>query len=304
MESKLQTSAVERSRDPNLKNMKENKYDYELIIEPKTSLFDLNLKEVWRYRDLLLLFVRRDFVAIYKQTIFGPLWFFIQPILTTVMFMVVFGGIAKMSTDGLPQAVFYLAGIVSWNYFAEALKTTSDTFVSNANIFGKVYFPRIITPLSIVVSKLLTFGVQFLLFLLVFGYFMVFTDANLQPNLTLLLLPLLILITAGLALGLGLIITALTTKYRDFKFLIGFAVQLAMYATPIIYPTSAIEGKIKLFIMANPMSSVIETFRYAFTGVGNFSWLHLGYSTVVMIVFITIGTLIFNKVEKTFMDTV
>ena len=284
--------------------MKENKYDYELIIEPKTSLFDLNLKEVWRYRDLLLLFVRRDFVAIYKQTIFGPLWFFIQPILTTVMFMVVFGGIAKMSTDGLPQAVFYLAGIVSWNYFAEALKTTSDTFVSNANIFGKVYFPRIITPLSIVVSKLLTFGVQFLLFLLVFGYFMVFTDANLQPNLTLLLLPLLILITAGLALGLGLIITALTTKYRDFKFLIGFAVQLAMYATPIIYPTSAIEGKIKLFIMANPMSSVIETFRYAFTGVGNFSWLHLGYSTVVMIVFITIGTLIFNKVEKTFMDTV
>ena len=211
---------------------------YTLVIEPKTRLLDLNLKEVWRYRDLLLLFVRRDFVAVYKQTIFGPLWFFIQPILTTIMFMVVFGGIAKMSTDGLPQAVFYLAGIVSWNYFAEALKTTSETFVSNASIFGKVYFPRVITPLSIVVSKLLTFGVQFTLFLLVFFYYLWFTDANLKPNMALLLLPLLIIITAGLALGLGLLITALTTKYRDFRFLISFAIQLGMYATPIIYPLS------------------------------------------------------------------
>lgn len=285
--------------------MKDTEYNYKLVIEPKTRLFDLNLKEVWHYRDLLMLFVRRDFVSIYKQTIFGPLWFFIQPILTTIMFMVVFGGIAKMSTDGLPQAVFYLAGIVSWNYFAEALKTTSDTFTANANIFGKVYFPRIITPLSIVVSKLLTFGVQFLLFLLVFGYFMIFTDANLQPNMTLLLLPLLIIITAGLALGLGLIITALTTKYRDFKFLIGFAVQLAMYATPIIYPLSEIDNpKLKIVILANPMTSVIETFRYAFTGAGEFSWFNLSYSFIAMVILIFVGILTFNKVEKTFMDTV
>jgi lipopolysaccharide transport system permease protein len=281
------------------------KQDYTLVIEPKTKLLDLNLKEVWRYRDLLLLFVRRDFVAVYKQTIFGPLWFFIQPILTTVMFMVVFGGIAKMSTDGIPQAVFYLAGIVSWNYFAEALKTTSETFVTNASIFGKVYFPRIITPLSIVVSKLLTFGVQFTLFLIVFFYYILFTDANLKPNSTLLLLPLLIIITAGLALGLGLLITALTTKYRDFRFLITFAIQLGMYATPIIYPLSTIENNnLRLIILANPMSAIIETFRYAFTGVGNFSWYSIGYSFAVMVVLIIIGALSFNKVEKTFMDTV
>jgi lipopolysaccharide transport system permease protein len=285
--------------------MSTSQQDYTLVIEPKTKLLDLNLKEIWRYRDLLMLFVRRDFVAVYKQTIFGPLWFFIQPILTTIMFMVVFGGIAKMSTDGLPQAVFYLAGIVSWNYFAEALKTTSETFVANASIFGKVYFPRVITPLSIVVSKLLTFGVQFALFLLVFFYYYLFTDANLKPNSALFLLPVLIIITAGLALGLGLLITALTTKYRDFRFLIGFAIQLAMYATPIIYPLSTIENDtVRLIVLANPMSSIIETFRYAFTGVGVFSWYSLGYSVLVMIVLMIVGALSFNKVEKTFMDTV
>jgi lipopolysaccharide transport system permease protein len=279
--------------------------DYILVIEPKTKLLDLNLKEVWKYRDLLVLFVRRDFVSVYKQTIFGPLWFFIQPILTTIMFMVVFGGIAKMSTDGLPQAVFYLAGIVSWNYFADALRATSETFVVNASIFGKVYFPRVITPLSIVVSKLLTFTVQFSLFLLVYFYYLCFTDANLNPNATLFLIPLLIIISAGLALGLGLLITALTTKYRDFRFLISFAIQLGMYATPIIYPLSTIENvKLKYVILANPMSSVIETFRYAFTGVGAFSWNGLIYSFAAMIALIVIGTLTFNKVEKTFMDTV
>lgn len=281
------------------------KSSYTLIIEPKTRLFDLNLKEVWRYRDLLFLFVRRDFVAVYKQTIFGPLWFFIQPILTTIMFMVVFGGIAKMSTDGLPQPVFYLAGIVSWNYFSDALKVTSQTFISNAGIFGKVYFPRVITPLSIVISKLLTLGVQFILFLLVFLYYLWFSDANLNPNSTLLLIPFLILITAGLAFGLGLLITALTTKYRDFRFLIAFAIQLAMYATPIIYPLSEIDNDtLRQVILANPMSAVIETFRYAFTGSGEFSWLNLSYSFMTMLIFLVIGTLTFNKVEKTFMDTV
>jgi len=265
----------------------------------------LNLKEVWQYRDLLFLFVRRDFVAVYKQTIFGPLWFFIQPIFTTIMFMVVFGGIAEMSTDGLPQAVFYLAGIVSWNYFADALRLTSDTFLANAGIFGKVYFPRIITPLSIIISKLLSFGVQFILFLCVFYYYLWFTDAELAPNMALLLLPVLIFITAGLAFGIGLIITALTTKYRDFKFLIGFAIQLAMYATPIIYPLSEIDNpKLRVIILANPMTSIIETFRFAFTGAGEFSWMTLGYSVLCMIVMVVVGTIIFNKVEKTFMDTV
>ncbi len=282
----------------------QNNEDWTLEIYPKTKLLDLNLKEIWRYRDLLTLFVRRDFVAVYKQTIFGPLWFFVQPILTTIMFMVVFGGIAKMSTDGMPQAVFYLAGIVSWNYFAEALKTTSETFIQNAGVFGKVYFPRIITPLSIVISKLLTFGVQFALFLLVYFYYLWFTDAPLKPNATLFLVPFLILITAGLGLGLGLLITALTTKYRDFKFLITFAIQLGMYATPIIYPASSIEGKLKTVIMLNPMSSIIETFRYAFLGVGNFSWGGLAYSFGVMAVLLVIGVITFNKVEKTFMDTV
>lgn len=278
--------------------------DYTLEIKPKSSLLDFNLKEIWRYRDLLFLFVRRDFVAVYKQTILGPIWFFMQPILTTVMFMVVFGGIAKMSTDGMPQAVFYLAGIVSWNYFADALRSTSETFTQNASVFGKVYFPRIITPLSIVTSKLITFGIQFLLFLIVFFYYLFFTDAPLQPNNKLLLIPVLIIITAGLGLGLGLLITALTTKYRDFRFLIGFAIQLAMYATPIIYPTSSIEGKIKTLIMLNPMSAIIETFRYAFLGAGSFSWFNLGYSFIFMVVLVAIGTITFNKVEKTFMDTV
>jgi lipopolysaccharide transport system permease protein len=284
---------------------KENNHQVKLVIEPKNKLLDLNLKEVWQYRDLLFLFVRRDFVAVYKQTIFGPIWFFVQPILTTIMFMVVFGGIAKMSTDGLPQAVFYLAGIVSWNYFSDALKSTSETFTANAGIFGKVYFPRIITPLSIVVSKLLTLGVQFLLFLLVFFYYLLFTDSDINPNSTILFIPVLILITSGLALGLGLIITALTTKYRDFRFLVTFAIQLAMYATPIIYPLSEVENEtIRTAIIANPMSSIIEAFRYAFTGMGDFNLLGLSYSFGFMILTMFLGTVIFNKVQKTFMDTV
>lgn len=282
-------------------NLPEN---YTLRITPKSSLFNINFKELWRYKDLLLLFVRRDFVAVYKQTIFGPLWFFIQPILTTIMFMVVFGGIANMSTDGMPQAAFYLSGIVLWNYFSGALSIISTTFVSNQDIFGKVYFPRLITPISLVISKLFTFAVQFLLFLGVYAYFIIFTDAPLQPNLLILLLPLLILITAGLALGVGLIITALTTKYRDFTFLLAFAIQLGMYATPIIYPASTVEGDLKTVIMANPMSAVIETFRYAFLGVGNFSWLNLAYSFSLMIILLAVGILTFNKVEKSFMDTV
>ena len=210
-----------------------------------------------------------------------------------------------MSTDGMPQAVFYMAGIVSWNYFSEALKATSETFATNSNIFGKVYFPRIITPLSIVISKLITFAVQFVLFLGFFFYYLFFTEANLNPNSTLLLVPFLVVITAGLGLGLGLIITALTTKYRDFRYLIAFAIQLGMYATPIIYPMSSIDNPwIRKAVLLNPMSSIIETFRYAFLGVGEFSWNGLLYSVIIMLILLGVGTLIFNKVEKTFMDTV
>jgi len=276
---------------------------FSLIIEPKSRLFDINLKEIWRYRDLLFLFVRRDFVAVYKQTTFGPLWFFIQPILTTIMFMVVFGGIAKMSTDGLPGPVFYLSGIVLWNYFATSLTLTSNTFVANKGVFGKVYFPRIITPLSIVISKLLTFGVQFLLFLLAFFYYYLFEETSISPQPLILIVPILVVMTAGLSLGLGLIITTLTTKYRDFTFLLGFAIQLGMYATPIIYPASS-TGKYNWIIMANPMSPIIEAFRYAFLGTGQFSWAALGYSAICMILLIGVGVIVFNKVEKTFMDTV
>ena len=279
--------------------------DWTIEVYPKSKLFDVNLKELWRYRDLLTLFVRRDFVAVYKQTIFGPLWFFIQPILTTIMFMVVFGGIAKMSTDGTPPAVFYLSGIVLWNYFASSLSITSNTFVSNKGVFSKVYFPRLITPLSAVVSKLLTFFVQFLLFIAVFVYYLLFTNADIQPNALIFLTPVLFIITAGLAFGLGLVITSLTTKYRDFTFLLGFIIQLGMYATPIIYPANTITNdKIKMAIMANPMSGVIETFRYAFLGVGNFSWGALGYSTIMMLIFVVLGIITFNKVEKKFLDTV
>ena len=279
--------------------------DWTIEIYPKSKLFDLNLKEVWNYRDLLTQFVRRNFVAVYKQTIFGPLWFFIQPILTTIMFMVVFGGIAKMSTDGMPQAVFYLSGIVLWNYFSKAFSATSNTFGSNKGVFGKVYFPRLITPLSIVVSTLLTFAVQFTLFIGVYLYYLWFTDANMQPNALILLTPVLILMSGGLALGLGLMITSFTTKYRDFTFLLGFIVQLGMYATPIIYPANTITNeKIKMAIMANPMSAIIETFRYAFLGVGDFSWGALAYSFIFMIVFLIIGVVTFNKVERSFMDTV
>jgi lipopolysaccharide transport system permease protein len=284
--------------------MSESIEQYKLVIEPKTRLLDLKLKEVWRYRDLLMLFVRRDFVAVYKQTIFGPLWFFIQPILTTIMFMVVFGGIAKMSTDGLPQPVFYLSGIVLWNYFSSTLALTSNTFVANKGVFGKVYFPRIITPLSIIISKLLTFAVQFVLFLAVFFFYYVFRETSLKPNIYIVLLPVLIVMTAGMSFGFGLIITALTTKYRDFTFLLGFAIQLGMYATPVIYPTSMATGGIRTVIMANPMSAIIETFRYAFTGTGDFSWYGLGYSALVMLVLVVVGVVVFNKVEKTFMDTV
>ncbi len=280
--------------------------NYTLEIKPKSKLLDLNLKETWKYRDLLFLFVRRDFVAIYKQTVLGPLWFFIQPILTSLMQLLIFTKVAKIPVDGIPPLVFYLSGNVMWQYFSSCLTLTSNTFVGNAGIFGKVYFPRIITPLSMVFSQLLKLGVQFSLFLAVWIFYMVFggSEINLHPTWHITLLPLLIVIMAGLGLGAGMLISALTTKYRDFTFLLTFAVQLMMYATPVIYPLSFVEGNIKDIIMLNPMTGIIETFRYSFTGAGTFSWELLGYSFVFMSVLLFLGTVVFNKVEKTFMDTV
>lgn len=274
------------------------------VIRPKRSLLDLRLKEVWNYRDLLYMFVRRDFVAGYKQTILGPLWFFIQPILTTVMFTFVFGKIAQISTDGQPKVLFYLAGLTIWNYFSECFNRTSNVFVSNAGIFGKVYFPRLITPLAIITSGLLKFGVQFILFLFFFLYYFLTMPETVKPGMAILLVPVLVLMMAFFAIGVGMIVSALTTKYRDLTMLVSFGVTLLMYATPIIYPVNSIPAAYKRFVLLNPFAPIVETFRYAFLGSGEFSWMHLGYSFVCMLVLLVLGILVFNRVERTFMDTV
>jgi lipopolysaccharide transport system permease protein len=281
----------------------DNKNGWDEIIQPHTHLLDLPLKEVWRYRDLLVLLVRRDFVATYKQTILGPIWFFLQPILTTLTFTLIFGRIAKISTDGMPMLLFYMAGITLWNYFAECINRTATVFKDNEAVFGKVYFPRLVMPISIIISNLVKLTIQFSLFLLFWIYYL-FITASVHPNVYILLTPVLIIIMGGLGLGFGMIISALTTKYRDLTFLLTFGVQLLMYATPVIYPLSSISSKYKWLIMANPMSAVIETFRYAFLGSGSFSWSLLAYSGSFMLIIMFLGTLIFNKVEKTFMDTV
>lgn len=273
------------------------------VIEPQTELLDLRLKDVWRYRDLVMLFVRRDFVATYKQTVLGPIWFFIQPLLTTITFVIIFGRVAKLSTDGLPMMLFYLAGITVWNYFAQTLTSTSTVFKDNAQIFGKVYFPRLTMPLSIVISNLVRFGIQFSLFFVVWLYYL-FTGNAVHPNAYILLTPVLIILMGLLSLGLGMIFSSMTTKYRDLAMLLTFGIQLLMYATPVIYPISSISDNYKWLILANPMSSIVETFRYAFLGSGTFSWLYLGYSLAVTMAILFIGVIIFNKVEKSFTDTV
>ncbi len=272
-------------------------------IRPQTSLLDLRLKDVWEYRDLLMLLVRRDFVSFYKQTILGPLWFLIQPLLTTLMFSFIFGRLAGISTDDLPPALFYMAGITAWNYFADCVTKTSTVFRDNANIFGKVYFPRLIMPLSIVVSNLVRFAVQFILFIAVMAFYALKGTAF-HPTWALALFPLVVLLMAALGLGAGMIISALTTKYRDLAFLITFGIQLLMYATTVIFPLSAAPQKYKWLIELNPMTSLIETFRYGFLGKGSFSWSSIGYSAIVTIVLLITGIIIFNKVEKDFVDTV
>lgn len=280
--------------------------DWDIEISPKSNALRLGLKDIWQYRDLLILMVRRDFVSFYKQTILGPIWFFVQPVITILIYNLVFNNLAQISTDGIPGPIFYLAGTIIWNYFSECLIKTSTVFKDNAAMLGKVYFPRLIMPLSIVVSNLIRFAVQFILFvilLIVYGV----KGAPVYPNVYMLLFPFLIILIAALGLGLGMIISAVTTKYRDLAFVVSFGIPLLMYTTTVIYPLSEAITKYPSFswlIKFNPITAVIETFRFSFIGKGHFSWLLLGYSGLVTIVILLIGIVIFNKVEKTFIDTV
>ena len=273
------------------------------MIRPQRSWFALPLGELWQYRDLVMLFVRRDFVAVYKQTILGPLWYLIQPLLTTLVFTIIFGKIARLPTDGLPQFLFYMSGTVIWSYFAECLNKTSQTFISNAQLFGKVYFPRLTVPVSILLSNLVALAIQFALFLVFLAYFWL-DGSKVQPNWWVLLTPVLLLMMAGLGLGFGITVSSMTTRYRDLRFLVTFGVQLWMYATPVIYPISSVPERFQSLIRLNPLTPILETFRYAFLGAGTVSIPNLLYSFVFMLVIMLIGTLIFNKVEATFMDTV
>ena len=278
--------------------------NYKLVITPRHKLWSVDFKEIWRYRDLIELFVKRNIVVQYKQTILGPLWYIIQPILTVIMNMVVFGGIAKMSTDGLPQAIFYMAGNVCWFYFADCLNQTSSTFRTNQGMFGKVYFPRLVVPIATVLSNLLRFSIQIGLFVAFYLYFF-FNGADICPNWAILLIPIFIIMIAGLGLGFGILVSSMTTKYRDLSILFTFIVQLWMYATPIVYPISTVpEGTLRTLIMLNPMSSIIEAFKYATLGQGYLSWLSLGYSFLFMTFLLIIGVVVFNKVQRSFMDTV
>ena len=280
--------------------------NWDLVIQRKTGRFDLNFNEVWSYRTLLEMYIKREIVTAYKQTILGPLWFFIQPIFTTIVFTFVFGSLAGIPTDGLPPVLFYLAGITLWNYFSDSLTKTSDTFIANQGIFGKVYFPRLVVPLSVTITGLIKMGIQFGVFIIVYIYYMSI-GASIAPNKYAFLLPVLIVILASLSLGFGVIISSMTTKYRDLKFLMSFAIQLLMYGTPIIYPLSIMKENYKEYlwvIQANPLTAVIETFKYGFLGHGTFTWFSLGYSAMFSGIILIIGIYIFNKVERSFMDVI
>jgi lipopolysaccharide transport system permease protein len=284
-----------------INSMEEN---WSLIITPQRGLLDLRLGELWQYKDLLLLFVRRDFVAVYKQTILGPLWYLIQPLLTTITFTFIFGNIANLPTDGLPQFLFYMSGTVIWAYFADCLNRTSYTFVDNVSLFGKVYFPRLTVPLSILLSSLTTFLIQFALFL-GFALYFSWRETPIHPHWGWILFsPVLLLMMAGLGLGFGILTSALTTKYRDLRFLVSFGVQLLMYSAPVIYPVSAVPERFRWLILANPMTPIIEAFRYAFLGAGAVDTGPLIYSFAFMTVLVLIGVMVFNRIEQTFMDTV
>lgn len=295
------TIAIKKRESVKSETIKEESWD--MIIRPRRRLFDLKLGELWRARQLVVMFTWRDFVSVYKQTILGPLWYLIQPLLTTITFTFLFGNVAKLPTDGLPQFLFYMSGTVIWTYFATCLTKTSTTFIDNAHLFGKVYFPRLAVPVSILFSNLITFLIQFALFLLFVGYFAIRGSA-LRPNWWIALTPVLLLLMAGLGLGFGIIISSLTTKYRDLRFLVTFGVTLLMYATPVIYPVSAMAPKLQAIIQLNPMTPIVEAFRYAYLGAGTVDAGKLLYSTLFMLVTVTIGIIIFNRVESTFMDTV
>jgi len=277
---------------------------WDLIIRPKTGWFDLHLVDLWRYRDLTAMFVWRDFVAQYKQTILGPLWHIIQPLFTTLIFTVVFGKMAKLSTDDMPPLLFYLGGVTCWSYFADCVNRTSLTFINNAGIFGKVYFPRLSVPVSLVISGMIKFGIQFALFL-AFAVFYWAQRAGVHPNAAIALTPVLLLLMAGLSLGAGIIVSALTTRYRDLQQLVAFGVQLMMFATPVVYPLSMIGGgSFRWLILANPMTPIVETFRYAYLGSGTFDVAYLCYSAGFTAAILLLGIVLFNHVERTFMDTV
>ena len=275
-----------------------------VVIKPHNSLLSVDLGEIWRYRDLCMLLVRRNITTQYKQTVLGPLWYVIQPAMTVIMYMVVFGGIANIPTDGLPQPLFYLAGVCMWQYFSDCLNKTSNTFSDNASIFGKVYFPRIVVPLANVISNLLRLGIQLGLFLIVYAIYQVWIiPGQIHTNLYALSLPLLILMLAGLALGFGILFSSVTTKYRDMQLLLSFVVSLWMYATPIIYPISTItDSRIQFIMKLNPLTGIIEAFKYGMLGEGLFSWPLLAYSFCFMMVLLAVGIVVFNRVQRSFMD--
>jgi len=272
-------------------------------IKSSRSLFDLKLKELWQYKDLLTLLVKRDFISVYKQTVLGPIWFFLQPLLVTITFTIIFGKIAKLSTDGLPEMLFYLTGITFWNYFSSCLTATSNTFTNNASVFGKVYFPRLIVPLSVIVSNLMKLGIQMLLLLIVWLYYW-FNNAPIGITFQLAFLPLLLLVLAIMGLGFGLIFSALTTKYRDLSFLIAFGVQLLMYGSAVVFPASILTSDQQFLLFLNPLVPVIEAIKFACLGHGIWSYYGLLYSLIFSLVLLLFGVIIFNKVEKDFIDTV
>lgn len=278
--------------------------DWNIVIKPRQGFFDINLKEIWSYKDLVMLLVKRDFVSFYKQTVLGPLWFAIQPVLTTIVYVLLFNTVAKVSTDGAPAILFQMAGITCWMYFSEVLLKTSDTFITNASIFGKVYFPRIVIPLSIVLSSMIRLGIQLGLFFCVWAYYYFFTDANIELTWAALLLPCLIILMGLQGLGMGIIISSLTSKYRDLRYLLTFGIQLLQFTTTVAYPLSTFSDGSRDLVGYHPFTSIIETFRFGFLGSGQFYQQYFIVSIIVTLVLLLIGILIFNKVEKTFMDTV
>ena len=283
-----------------------DKEEWDVIIKPRSNTFDLKLSEVWQYRYLIAMFVKRDFISVYKQTILGPLWFVLQPVLTTATYLLIFSNIAQLSTDGVPPILFYMSGVLFWNYFSVSFLKTSDTFITNAGVFGKVYFPRLTVPVATVLSSFISFGIQLAFFIIVYIYYLLTGQMNFLIDYSILiLLPFIILLMAALSMGMGTIISAMTTKYRDLRFLISFGIQLLMYATPIVYPMSmVVNAKIKFLLYLNPMTSIIETFRYMLFGVGEYSLPALAYTGGVTCIITVIGISVFNKVEKNFMDTI